>query len=137
MNSVLLVPPTLRLAWGDLNENDSRKMELVLNYVFFQSQQSIFKENDMKLRVLVAVALSGMIASSIGFAAPEAEMSDDMNAATTQSAPATDNNTGMGSMQNNDMNQSPAPMGSSPTTTDGSNMNDDMSADTATGDDDY
>lgn len=89
----------------------------------------------MKLRVLVAIALSGLLATSIGFAAPETEMSDDMNASTMQNPSSPTDNNAMGAMQNTDMSQGTTnPMGA---TTADSNMNDDMSADTATGDDDY
>lgn len=96
----------------------------------------------MKLKTLVAVAVSSMLAASFAYAVPSSNPMDDTS--TMQSAPAQEN---IGSMQSANSPVNSADMGvpgpASSTTPDAqmpmdtANNSDDMSADTATGDDDY
>lgn len=95
----------------------------------------------MKVKMLVAAAITSVCAASFAFAAPIYQHADDMGDSTTMQSPSNDNNSN-GSMQNQstDMsNPGATPAGPSTPSTDSntSNTNDDMSADTATGDDDY
>lgn len=97
----------------------------------------------MKKNALLAMALSSLFATSICFAEP---YTDDMANAAEQ-INSTDNNA-MGSMQSPDMTSpsnpgdalaptNPNNPGNALAPTNPGNSNDDMSADTATGDDDY
>lgn len=117
----------------------------------------------MKLRILALMAMAGLFSASLTFAAP-APTADDMPGMNSNSmtdgtaAPSTQENIGgtnptgvdmgpgplasndsmsngnMSNMSNTD-NMTGTP--NNPSSTDSSNSNDDMSADTATGDDDY
>jgi hypothetical protein len=96
----------------------------------------------MKMRVLVAAVASTFMAISMAHAdaASVDGMADDSGTSMQQSAPNTTEN--VGGMQNATGASSDQAVGStdnSATTdaTTASNGNDDMSADTATGDDDY
>ena len=108
----------------------------------------------MKVKMLVAMGLSALLASAVSIAAPgdlstenvgatPVELTDDAGGPTQ--TPGMDTNNANGSMQNNEAAPgnagSMSGMNSSNTMpqnpADTSNSNDDMSADTATGDDDY
>lgn len=104
----------------------------------------------MKVKQLAALAISSLFAASI-YAAPALDLAEDAAGSTDSMQSSPMENNGNNSMQNNDMsgqtnsdmsgqsnnvgsmnnNSNPSDMNSS------SNSNDDMSADTATGDDDY
>jgi hypothetical protein len=82
----------------------------------------------MKLKALAILTISSLFAASFAFA-------DDASGMSGTSGSMSGN---IGAMNNNDMQQTqntnaPTPPGPADT----SNSNDDMSADTATGDDDY
>lgn len=103
----------------------------------------------MKFKMLAGLALSTLLAASLSYAANDSDMipADDMTttaAADTMSGPASTDNLSGGQNQNqNNVMSSPGsatPENNIPSSTDNSNTgntNDDMSADTATGDDDY
>ncbi len=99
----------------------------------------------MKYKTMIAMAVSSLVAASIAQAAPAISLADDYGN-TTQTPAATDNSQGsdivstpngnMGSSNptnNNTQNNNTQTL--SPTDT--NNSNDEMNADTATGDDDY
>lgn len=96
----------------------------------------------MKGKLLVAVA-TGLLAASMSYAAPDVIPTDDMGGAPSSTEPTPDTNAMPG--QNNEMtNPGGAGAAMTPSSSDNSGMNssagsgsDDMSADTATGDDDY
>jgi hypothetical protein len=102
----------------------------------------------MKFKTLAIMAAAALLSAPLAFAAPTTLAADDMNGS---SMPTDNGNVGNpnndmssnanGTQANNDMMPgAPATMGTNPgnqTPTDSSNSNDDMSADTATGDDDY
>jgi hypothetical protein len=105
----------------------------------------------MKLKTLGLTAIAGLFTASFAYAAP-AQLADDMNTMgtdtgnTTMNAPnGTDNianpngdTTGMGGTEaSNDAVPSTSNIPSSTPNQSSTNTNDDMSADTATGDDDY
>jgi hypothetical protein len=87
----------------------------------------------MKAKMLVAMALSSLFAVSIGYAEPNMQMADDSSATDSSQSPSMDNNANGTQSQGN----VGAADGTSSPSSDSSNSNDDMSADTATGDDDY
>jgi hypothetical protein len=94
----------------------------------------------MKMRVLVAAVASMAISMAHADAASIDGMADDSGTSMQQSAPNTTEN--VGGMQNATGASSDQAVGStdnsaSTDATTASNGNDDMSADTATGDDDY
>lgn len=107
----------------------------------------------MKLKTLAIATLAGLFAVSLAYAGPAAttQLADDMSSmdadtGNTTSTPGGDNignpnADGLGSMQaNNDTPQVPTSSVPSPNPAPNPNQssnNDDMSADTATGDDDY
>lgn len=94
----------------------------------------------MKYKTIIAITISNLVAASIAQAAPAISLADDYG--NTTQTPATTNNS-----QGSDMVSTPnSNMGSSNPTnnntqtlspTDTNNSNDEMNADTATGDDDY
>jgi len=104
----------------------------------------------MKMKTLVATVAASLLATSMAFAAATtaataaapADMAgadDPMNVATADANPAGLNSTGTtttGSSENM-LASNGSSNASAPTPIDGGNANDDMSADTATGDDDY
>jgi hypothetical protein len=101
----------------------------------------------MKLKSLAIMAVAVMFATPFAYAAPTTLAVDDMSSTNTPSS--SDSNIGnignpntgdnmpstSGAQASND--QGPMPGAGAPNTSDTSNSNDDMSADTATGDDDY
>ena len=96
----------------------------------------------MKLRTLAVMAISGMFAASFAYAAAPTMMTADdtstMNAGTMSGSMSGS----VGGMQNNDMSSQNGSqnIGGAPEQSNPSNNasgTDDMSADTATGDDDY
>lgn len=97
----------------------------------------------MKLKTLVAVAISSMLAASFAHAAPSTDLGDDasgLQASASSSASASSmDNTNIGAIPNS--NAVPGDLASNSSANDAMSMNpggsDDMSADTATGDDDY
>lgn len=98
----------------------------------------------MKLKSLVAATIAGMLATSLSYAAaPTDGLNDDTGSAmpsSTQQGAAPAENIGATPGANNLAMNNSNPMGdNSLAPSDGfsSNSNDDMSADTATGDDDY
>jgi hypothetical protein len=92
----------------------------------------------MKLKTWVAIAVTSMLATSLGYAANSTVKLIDDNGSAMQGSGTSENigavpsgnGSSMNSNSNND-NSMPSDNSSS------SNSNDDMSADTATGDDDY
>lgn len=102
----------------------------------------------MKLKSLATMAVAVMFATPLAYAAgPTTLASDDMSNMNTP--PTSESNIGSpnggsgdnmpsanGTQATNDM-QGAMPGAGTPNSTDSSNTNDDMSADTATGDDDY
>jgi hypothetical protein len=102
------------------------------------------KEIYMKLKTLVAVAVSSMLAASFAYAAPSAaDMGDDSSTLPPTSATsASMDNTNVGAIPGANQSTTPGDMASNTSSSaDGMQMNpgssDDMNADTATGDDDY
>jgi hypothetical protein len=101
----------------------------------------------MKFKTLAIMAAAAMFSAPFAYAAPLTLAADDMGGTSMPSDgsnvgnPDMSGNAGSGPQASNDMMPgSPSTMGSNPasqTPTDSSNSNDDMSADTATGDDDY
>ncbi len=88
----------------------------------------------MKLKALAILAVSSLFAATFALAAADNTLVDDASAMSGTNGSMSGNNIG----SNNDMqsqNQTGAPSSTAPADT--SNSNDDMSADTATGDDDY
>lgn len=106
-----------------------------------------FKENKMKVKMLAGLALSTLLAASLSFAGPETMPIDDMNATTDGMQSPADGLQNPDTQSQNQNNLMTSPGTAAPDTTvpssdsnnnaNSSNMNDDMSADTATGDDDY
>jgi hypothetical protein len=101
----------------------------------------------MKFKTLAIMAAAALLSAPLAYAAPTTLAADDMGGTSMPSDgsnvgnPDMSTSAGPGPQASNDMMPgSPASMGSNPasqTPTDSSNSNDDMSADTATGDDDY
>jgi hypothetical protein len=92
----------------------------------------------MKVRTLIAIAASSLLATSLVYAAPSVQlMADDnstmdSNGASAGTAPGPGSTDNLGNDQSNSVDQTPADTGAGT-----GNSNDDSSADTATGDDDY
>jgi len=104
----------------------------------------------MKVKMLVAMALSGLLVTSVALAEPAIEPVDDMNSTTMQSPSGTDATTpGSNSAATNSTMANPGAADATPATppssdsapglspSDSAPVNSDVSADTATGDDDY
>lgn len=96
----------------------------------------------MKVKMLVAIAASSLFAASLAYAAPASQLVDDYNSVASMDSSAGQSSvSGMpsdSSMPGTTSGSAANPMnpGQSDTTGTGSSS-DDMSADTATGDDDY
>src|SRR4051812_6433451 len=100
----------------------------------------------MRVKMLIAMALSSLFAVSLAYAAPVVQKADDTSADSSNNAmqTPTDNSMSGSPSQNNNMTapgdanvgQTP-PLDPNSAATNNGNSNDDMSADTATGDDDY
>jgi hypothetical protein len=93
----------------------------------------------MKLKTLVAVAIAGMLATSLGYAADPMTLADDSSSSALQPGSPSPDNVGAtpnsnGSSMNSNSNTDNTTM---PSDSNSTNNNDDMNADTATGDDDY
>lgn len=90
----------------------------------------------MKVKMLAALAISGLLAASVAFAAPEVQKADDMNQGSSmQGSDIGTQGQGSSTDMTNPGGSTSSPSSSSDSNS--SNSNDDMSADTATGDDDY
>jgi len=91
----------------------------------------------MKFRTLAVMAISALLVTSFAYAAPAALVADDMNGPGMTSAPSGTGGGNIGSSDNsNSSNSNDMSAGNTPPDA-AANENDDMSADTATGDDDY
>lgn len=91
----------------------------------------------MKFKMLVAMALCSFLAATFCYAESDMQIADDTNVSNSMApqSSAADNQLGNPPTQNNDSSNPGAMSENTPGTS--SNSNDDMSADTATGDDDY
>ncbi len=104
----------------------------------------------MKIKNLVAMAVGALLAASFSYAMPSTQLVDDMNGSQQSVA---DNGANVGSLTNSPVGAtndgsglSPDQMSADNSSTNSNNLaangmspnaNDDISADTATGDDDY
>src|SRR5438105_4693505 len=98
----------------------------------------------MKFKALTIIVVSSLLAASLAYAVPDATpsfaddtaMPDRDNSAPADQPPAQNDNNNPNATNNSSDATPPADMGGN-TTPGTANNNDDMSADTATGDDDY
>ncbi len=90
----------------------------------------------MKLKTLAILAISTLFATSIATASSNMILADDVNAMSGTAAMG-GTNTMSGNVGNPNPDNQMQSQNNSTSPTSDSNSNDDMSADTATGDDDY